>query len=978
MFLLPHRLPIPLAALLLTACGELPYVPLPGGPAGALHGGDLIIHEVMVSPDGCGPQGQYLELINATDAEVDLQGLILSDGTGTWTVTAGTIPARAFGLGRPAGSTGCYPREADFTWEGLTFSHDPGARVVVSNAASVLDAVNLAGWADGDGRAWALRPDHVSTTGNDPASAWCLSDDAIASLDDFGSPGGPNVSCASSTPDDTDEPGVITRTLDSLAAGDLVITELFHTPVTCAPGTAQYVEVHNTTDDIVDLAGLLLSNGTVTVELDVAPNLPAGGYVYLAAGDPGAACFADAVTPNGAYPDTLTIIPGDTLAIGVGAPLTAFDSAPLGDFPWMPGVALQLASNRLTATDNDQPAAWCDATTRIAPGTDIYELGSPGEPNHGCFPTVITPVRFGDELLAGDLVITEVMADPATCDDHEAEYFEVYNNTGVDIDLQGVSVWVGGLETRLTTSFPVAAGAWALAETSGGSGYVASCYVGLRNDLLWNTGPMPDEGTRIELRNELGTIDAVDLTDELAFDGRALQLEPTALDATSNDDMDNWCLARSAFFGSRGDLGSPRAANPSCTIPDTDTDLGLPILDIGDLVVGDLIITEFLPNPEDCSDFAAEYIEVYNTTDAIIRLDDLIVSIGGISDPLWVTRALLMPDQHGLLVYRTGSTSGCYGLFDHGRYTSGRMNDTNPVIYIANGTGILDQVNATGWPLVVPGEAVTLDPSAYDPLLNDDVALWCLTDTLIPGGISDQGSPAIANAPCPLVPHDTDSDAPPVDTDTDTGSSADSDDTFEPVDTEIPVDTEVPVDTDLPPPVVVNAASLQAGDLVITEFLADPQDCSDFQGEYIEFFNTTPYEVDPLGLLVRVGNQTLAATSLNHIAPGAYGIARYSTGSIPTCGGQGYVSDVLYAAGRMDNGGSTIGLANPSRTIDEVQAAGWGILAPGVAAILDPAATNAVSNDQPTNWCAATTTIPGGIFDKGSPRVANADPTCFP
>jgi hypothetical protein len=45
--------------------------------------------------------------------------------------------------------------------------------------------------------------------------------------------------------------------------------------------------------------------------------------------------------------------------------------------------------------------------------------------------------------------------------------------------------------------------------------------------------------------------------------GTAIQLDPTLLDATSNDDGANWCHAISTF-GS-GDLGTPGAANDPCT-----------------------------------------------------------------------------------------------------------------------------------------------------------------------------------------------------------------------------------------------------------------------------------------------------------------------------------------------------------------------------------------------------------------------------
>jgi hypothetical protein len=44
---------------------------------------------------------------------------------------------------------------------------------------------------------------------------------------------------------------------------------------------------------------------------------------------------------------------------------------------------------------------------------------------------------FGFGQFAGDLVITEFMANPAILGDAEGEYLELYNHTNSSIDLQG-------------------------------------------------------------------------------------------------------------------------------------------------------------------------------------------------------------------------------------------------------------------------------------------------------------------------------------------------------------------------------------------------------------------------------------------------------------------------------------------------------------------------------------------------------------
>ena len=41
-------------------------------------------------------------------------------------------------------------------------------------------------------------------------------------------------------------------------------------------------------------------------------------------------------------------------------------------------------------------------------------------------------------LLAGDLIVTEIMPDPTEVNDPAGEWFEIYNNTGVGLNLDGL------------------------------------------------------------------------------------------------------------------------------------------------------------------------------------------------------------------------------------------------------------------------------------------------------------------------------------------------------------------------------------------------------------------------------------------------------------------------------------------------------------------------------------------------------------
>ena len=67
-------------------------------------------------------------------------------------------------------------------------------------------------------------------------------------------------------------------------------------------------------------------------------------------------------------------------------------------------------------------------------------------------------------------------------------------------------------------------------------------------------------------------------------------------------------------------------------------------------------------------------------------------------------------------------------------------------------------------------------------------------------------------------------------------------------------------------------ADLTPGDLVITEFLANPVGVADTEGEYFEILNRTTSTVDLAGLVVRDdGSNTFTVDALS-LAPGGFGV----------------------------------------------------------------------------------------------------------
>ena len=209
------------------------------------------------------------------------------------------------------------------------------------------------------------------------------------------------------------------------------------------------------------------------------------------------------------------------------------------------------------AETNDAPEAWCVAETLYG----IGGRGTPGEPNPTCpapFEGIGVP-----ELPVGGLVITEIMKDPAAVDGDYGEWFEVYNATGVAVDLEGLVVEDdSGDDFDVFRPLVVPAGGYVVfgsfvdPAVNGGSPIAA--------EWRWSFS-LANSGDTIRLLAGTRELDSVAYDAGLAFldlRGASLSLDPTALDAAENDDGSRWCEALVPYGA--GDLGSPGEANPAC------------------------------------------------------------------------------------------------------------------------------------------------------------------------------------------------------------------------------------------------------------------------------------------------------------------------------------------------------------------------------------------------------------------------------
>jgi hypothetical protein len=206
------------------------------------------------------------------------------------------------------------------------------------------------------------------------------------------------------------------------------------------------------------------------------------------------------------------------------------------------------------AADSDGGSV--DDDVEIANGTD------PNDPGDDV-PVVVTLTV--DDLVAGDLIITEIMKDPSAVSDTNGEWFEVYNNSGAEVELQGLVVSDEGSDTfTVNTSVLVPVDGHAIFVLNGDSTLNGGIAPG-PNVYDYGSFSLGNSDDEVVLSNSFGVIDVVRYDNGPSFPDPAattINLNPDYLDANDNDIAINWCTAVTPY-GS-GDLGTPGTANDPC------------------------------------------------------------------------------------------------------------------------------------------------------------------------------------------------------------------------------------------------------------------------------------------------------------------------------------------------------------------------------------------------------------------------------
>ena len=348
---------------------------------------------------------------------------------------------------------------------------------------------------------------------------------------------------------------------------------------------------------------------------------------------------------------------------------------------------------------------------------------------------------------------------------------------------------------------------------------------------------------------------------------------------------------------------------------------------------GDLVITEAMPSPAAVGDTVGEWFEVRVMRD--IDINELALDrANDAANPNVISSANCLRVTTGthLLFARNTDPAMNGGLpTPTGRFTftlvGGSPTSIGDIRLLYEGA-VLDAVT---WTSSRSGKSLQLDPDATDPTSNDSEANFC--DGVAIYGAGDSGTPAAANAQCPLIPV--------------AGTC---------------------LDAGVPRAIVKPAA----GALVITEFLANPEGSTDSTKEWIEIANTSAAAFDLNELTVARVGQTgtkINAPACISIAAGALGLIARSNdpaqnAMLPTV-------DATFGFSIVDSNGD-LEVRDGTTVLDAI-AYTSGVGTSGVARQLDPDSfTAAMNNDaSSTTWCPAIATY-GDATNKGTPKAANA------
>jgi hypothetical protein len=540
--------------------------------------GDLVLTEVFADYQAPGggtgtDEGkEWIEIYNASGRPVELRGLTVVHGRPDGSkqklhvIDDVTIaPGQFFTMGNAVQDL--LPPYIDYGYSddlGDLFNTE-GGKIDLRCGESQIDSALYQSVRSGRSRqlSAAQPPDF---TLNDMAENWCEAAGTQFEPENYGTPGQDN-DCTPVIVGQCSEGGAVRETVGP-GPGDLVITEVMPNPSAVSDTVGDWFEARVMRD--LDLNGVGLDRaGDTTAKPDLIEaadclRVTAGAHVVFArSGDPlvngaltahGTFRFA-LVTGSATSPGDVRILNGSTIVDAV-----TWTSSRTGR-------SLSLDPDFANHTSNDDAGNFCDGATVYYSSGMGMDFGTPGKVNAQC-PLLPGPGQCLDngtpraiaKPVAGKLVITEFLANPAgTGSDDSQEWFEIANTGTAAFDLNGLTL-------KSTTSMNTISSAECKSVAPGGFALLAHGTDPATNGML----PAVDATfsfALVQSNGSLSVLDGATVLDTIRWttgilDGASRQLPPGMTTTTANDDPDVFCNALpTQMYGSAANLGTPKAVN---------------------------------------------------------------------------------------------------------------------------------------------------------------------------------------------------------------------------------------------------------------------------------------------------------------------------------------------------------------------------------------------------------------------------------
>jgi hypothetical protein len=894
------------------------------GGCDSLLPGDIIVTEIMSNPDGDDKGQEWFELYNATSELSALGGVDVvysrPDATDAKTHTITGLDVDAGGyvvLGAMLNDPTLLAPHVQYGYgNDLGEMRQSDGRVAVVCGDTVIDAALYEESGDGTSRAYTgdRTPD---AAGNDDLALWCDSTTEFAP-GSFGTPGAVNDACPITAPAGSCIEDGAARPIVAPGPGDIVITEFHSNPAIVEDAAGEWIEVR--ANAAFDLNDVLVGR-----DEDEPDPLTVAECIHLEPGD--YALIAREIEANGGLPPVDATF-SFSLINSNGSLFVANADEELDRVTWTSsesGAATALAPEFSDPTENDDEANWCPATAPYGDG----DFGTPGEENTACGGVSADTCLDGGTPRdirrpgPGGLLVTELHPNPAAVGDTEGEWFELYANEDFDLNGLELSRTEGEIDETIVdpNCLPVATGGYAVIarerKANGGLPQVDATF----GFSLVNSDGYLAIGSAGTVIDELGYASS--------FDGATRSLDPAFTDPADNDDETRWCAGTTAYGD--GDLGTPGEANPACggvatgTCLDGDTER-----DVISPTVGQLVITEIMPDPSAVTDANGEWFELLATGDFDLNGVSFGHAPGDPDSTLEPAGPCLEVGAGQRVVIAKSIDPLVNGDLPQADYSSGSLSLANAggTLVVEIGATLIDQAGYAG---ATSGHAWTLDAALETAEANDLAENFCVASDLIGDG-PDFGTPGTTGPSC--------------------GGKVNPDQCL---DGGVPRDIVVPQD----------------GDLVISEFMANPDVVSDTDGEWFEIHATADVDLNGLEISRFAGGvwsleTTLMSGSCLEVTAGSSTLfARNLDAGI----NGGLPAPPFTFSFSLNNTNSGLRIGEAGTPLDDLN---WAASTAGASTNVDPDGLTPAGNDVAANVC--TGTVPYGPGDNlGTPGVDNSE-----